>query len=236
MSNKISVLAIDELHCHDSIKLFNKNWSVYYYLMSISHYNPKQYEMHRYVYKNSFKIKECCDYLNITKQTYYNSIKILQASGILVNCKQYIIISEVYSNFIKVDLNILKKLLSVNKYVGIDLLRIYLILLRLNKIDEKHFKYFTRKNIIEMLGHSVNHQEFYDIVDICLNILQDWNLIDFTRKEKFSTFGKVNIVSIEKIYESCDENVEIPYYIDEQIKTIEYIKNFYQSKNSNAIK
>ena len=94
-----------------------------------------------------------------------------------------------------------------------------------------------------LINKKINYYTTLDFFPIYSYTKMDFQLYHFRPKVTlrltsfiYESLGKVNIVSIEKIYKSCDENVEIPYYIDEQIKTIEYIKIFYQSKNSNAIK
>lgn len=236
-NNKIRVLAVDTKHSRDPIKLTDKQWGLYYYLLSISKYNPTHVDVHRYVYKNSFKIIDCCKFLGITKPTYYNSIQALKKNGIIVEFKDFFTIAGLSANFADVNLCVLKGLLSLRKYIGIDLLRIYLIFLKLQEIDNRKFKVFTKRDIIEMLGHNSSEEEHYYVIDVLLNILRDWELIDFEREKKTYNFGILNVYVLNNVNKKSkyleelsneidmelkldEEYVGVPPQIKEQIKSI----------------
>lgn len=59
-------------------KLTAKQYLVYAYLMSISVWNAQEKEGHYYVYKNSFTVKEAAKLLNISENTWRNSIRELR--------------------------------------------------------------------------------------------------------------------------------------------------------------
>ena len=52
-----------------------KHWVVYYYLLSISKWNYKDKEQHRYVYKKDVNISEISKRLKVSRTTYYSAIE-----------------------------------------------------------------------------------------------------------------------------------------------------------------
>lgn len=62
-------------------KLTAKQYLVYAYLMSISIWNAQEKEGHYYVYKNSFTVKDASVLLNISENTWRNSMRELRKQG-----------------------------------------------------------------------------------------------------------------------------------------------------------
>lgn len=71
------------------IKLTTKQYFVYAYLMSLSWWNAKDKEDHYYVYKNQFKIKDACEFLNISQPTWRSAIKKLKEEWIIEEEEKY---------------------------------------------------------------------------------------------------------------------------------------------------
>lgn len=79
-----------EANCYKTIK--EKNWVVYYFLLSISNYNNE--EKHRYVYRSQFNISLVSKNLGISRSTFYTSLEKLEKVGLLepnMNKDYYII-------------------------------------------------------------------------------------------------------------------------------------------------
>lgn len=65
-------------------KMPKKSWIVYYYLLSVSKWNSKDKEQHRYVYKKDINISEISKKLKVSRNTYYSAIKNLIENDIIV--------------------------------------------------------------------------------------------------------------------------------------------------------
>ena len=221
---KLRALAIDNRNSNSDLKLTDKQWTVYFFLLSKSKWNRE--EMHRFVYKNSFEVAKACKMLGLARSTLYSAIKTLRKYGIIIPFDDYYIISNVNDNFADIKAYVLFCLLSLRKYVGIDLLRVYLLLKRLQDIDERKTRTFTRRNLIEMLGHSQTTQQNYLIVDMYLQTLEDWELIKIQRKKKMTPFGNINLYILDevktdsKLLETLNSEIMIEIKLDKDYEGI----------------
>lgn len=83
-------------------------------------------------------------------------------------------------------------LLKYRKYMGIDLLRTYILLKKLYVLykDNERVKSFTRKEIIDLLGHDVSSSQYYSMVETYLSLLERWNLIILEKQTIASPAGR----------------------------------------------
>lgn len=186
-------------------KVTDNHWTVYYYLLSISYKN--YHEFHRYVYRKDINITQASKDLGINRQTFYNSLKALQKVHLIIideNSKKqiiYINIPEVYATISK---DLLIQLLSYRKILTIDLLRTYLFV----KIVHSNVtnKDVTIRNIVRCLGHSDTTSENYKKVEVYLNLLKSWKLIDYKCNYKLNeTIGGYRVYNFTHVNNSSEE-------------------------------
>lgn len=106
-------------------KLKEKNWIVYYYLLTLSKYNDE--EKHRYVYRDNFNISQASKHLGIGRSTFYDSLDKLRSAGLIIpshNSNYYTI--PIKNGWAQISKDLLVQLLGYSKTQGIDLLRTYL--------------------------------------------------------------------------------------------------------------
>lgn len=217
-------------------KITSKQWQVYYYLLSISYYNAKAVENHRYVYKKDINISAAAKFLGISRPTIYNAISNLISNRLIAEDKD----GEVYyiyaKNWTKIDINTLKCLLSYSKIEakGIDLLRIYLILKKINEVArESKDRRFTKRDLVEILGHNVTTAEDYNKIRDYLAILTYFELIELKHhtehKEGLGNYVVYHIQQVNDIINNSEEfNLTIadmsisivPDYIREKLEGI----------------
>lgn len=176
-------------------------WKVYYYLLSISKYDSKSIEDHRFVYKSDFNISEMCKSLNIkSRATYYNAVKKLNNRGLVVDYDKYLLIYA--QKWVGIKPKVLTSLLkfSNNEIQSIDLLRTYLIIKKIYELDSA----FSVKDIVELLGHSVKDAVQYDRVKAYIALLSFWNLIKVkTHSATASGIGQYTVYHIQWANENC---------------------------------
>lgn len=232
-NSKIRTLTIDKKYTRDEkyFKLTDNQWTVYYYLLSISRFNKE--EMHRYIYKNSFSITETSKRLGISKQTFYNSLATLKKRGLIVIMENwnYYVIPNVYEDFADIKLYILEGLLAIRKFVGIDLLRTYLIFTKIQELDKRTIKTFTRRNIVDLLGNYVNEKMNYYRVECYIAILSSWGLIEVEEKKIISQFGGITGYVLKKV--NLDSSKLKTF--SQEISTEVNIDNYYEGLPNNVI-
>lgn len=187
---KVKILVANSSYSN-LIKLSDAQWKLYYYFLTISENN--------FVYKQEFKVKHCCKVLGITKATYYNCIKALSEYHLIDKNKSGIMINDSLDDLSEIELSVLKTLLYFSKTA--DLVRTYLTLL---KFSDTIMKYFTKKKMIEVLGHSSTHEEYYLMTEKNIKLLQDLKLIDLTIKEENRGNTIYKTYKIDKVYETND--------------------------------
>ena len=72
-TNKINALAND-ICKNDYKKITEKQWTVYYYLLSESSINTLRHEEHRYIYRSSINISAASKQLGIDRSTFYKAL------------------------------------------------------------------------------------------------------------------------------------------------------------------
>lgn len=185
------------------------SWIIYYYLLSISHYNYD--EEHRYVYKNEFNVSQLSRDLDFSRPYYYAILEKLKKQGLIAfNADNSAILFPILPTSIQIDQTIFQALLGYAPKLGIDILRTYLFLCIVYK--KGSYKKFTKRNIVKCLGHTENNNEAYKMVDLYLDLFDKWGLV-YLRKNarEDDTFGTFYEYSIEKLNKKSE-------YLEEQIK------------------
>lgn len=171
--------------------LKEKNWIVYYFLLSISNYNSE--ENHRYVYRNQFNISMISKSLGISRSTFYTSLEKLEKAKLLIpNLNKDYYAIPISSSWAQIHQDLLISLLGYSKTQGIDLLRTYLFCLMLFEKSAVN-RGFTRRNLIRCLGHSENDDIMYERVEVYLDLLEQWKLIYVNVETITDNLGKHEI-------------------------------------------
>ena len=186
---KIRVIADDRMEKHYS-KITDKQWSVYFYFVSNSLQDFTK-EKHRFVDKKEINITAASKYLGITRATFYKAISQLEQYNLITSDEYYYYISNP-NTYVETYLETITYLLKYRKYMGIDLLRTYILLKELYTLykDNERVKSFTRKEIIDLLGHDVSSSQYYSMVETYLSLLERWNLIILEKQTIASPTGR----------------------------------------------
>ena len=182
-------------------KITEKQWTVYYYLLSISDYNLRQREDHRYVYKSDINVSAVSKILGIARSTFYKAIEVLKEKR-LIWCYDNYYTLDLPSSYAEISRNLLSQLLSYRKVLSIDLLRTYLFCSINYKMGTR--KGFTKRNLISCLGYPVTTAEYYSKMDIYLDLLRSWGLVQFSTTVEQTELGNIRLYKIERIYDSSD--------------------------------
>jgi DNA-binding MarR family transcriptional regulator len=78
-------------------KITEKQWTVYYYLLSISNYNSKDREDHRFVYKRDINITAISKTLGISRSTFYTATDALEKKNLITKYDNYYTMKVPYS-------------------------------------------------------------------------------------------------------------------------------------------
>lgn len=207
----------------------SKQWQIYYYLLSISNYNSKSIENHRYVYKKNFSVSAAAKFLGISRPTIYTALSNLELSGLVISQEDYYLL---YSkNWVKINNNTLKALLGFSAKASrkIDLLRVYLILKKLSEIAQtSEDMCFTKRDLVEILGHGTTHASEYEEVRYYLALLSHVQLIEL----KFHTdykegLGSYVVYHLQKVFdEPLNGDLEINIQAEQNSGAMkDYIKS-----------
>lgn len=184
-------------------KITSKQWQTYYYLLSISSYDSQSIEDHRFIYKKDLNITQTAKFLNISRPTVYTALKKLEATGLIREHERYYTIYA--REWVKIDKVILKALLkfSQNNTKNIDLLRIFLLLKKLDMIATcSEERAFTKRNLIVLLGHNVDSSELYSDMTTYLALLKYWGLIEIkSHIYNDKKLGHYTIYHLQKVNE-----------------------------------
>lgn len=186
---KIRVIADDRMEKHYS-KITDKQWSVYFYFVSNSLQDFTK-EKRRFVDKKEVNITAASKYLGITRTTFYKAVSQLEQYNLITFDEYYYYISNP-KTYVETHLETIIYLLKYRKYMGIDLLRTYILLKKLYVLykDNERVKSFTRKEIIDLLGHDVSSSQYYSMVETYLSLLERWNLIILEKQTIASPTGR----------------------------------------------
>lgn len=185
-------------------------WIIYYYLLSISHYSYE--EEHRFVYKNEFNVSELSRQLDFSRTYFYTVLDKLKKQGLIkLNHDESAIIFPIFkSTSVQIDQEVFQALLGYAPRLGIDLLKTYLFLCII--AQKGSYKHFTKRNIVQCLGHRDTNQKAYQDVDLYLDLFDKWKLV-FLRKEVKTDahIGSFPVYFVEKLNKNSQ-------YLEEQLK------------------
>lgn len=215
-------------------KITSKQWQVYYYLLSISYYNSKSIENHRYVYKKDFSVSAAAKFLGISRPTIYTALSNLEKNNLLYDDKNddaYLIYAK---NWVKINNKVLKPLLSLSakESKNVDILRVYLILKKIYELAKsKNDMTFTKKDLIEMLGHGITNACEYDSIRGYLALLSFIKLIEIKSHTEYQDgLGNFVIYHLQSINDEISDgelisniqaevmNSRLPDYIKENFE------------------
>lgn len=181
-------------------KLTDKQWLVYYYLMSICKWNGKDNERHYFVYKNTFNISAASRLLTISRPTFYKALENLKKLGIVIEEDKWYII-EIPQIYAAVDQKIIAFLLQFQKYLGVELIRTYVILNRIFQHQELD-QWFNKATIIAILDHNISDASYYPQIELYLGFLSYWELIELKTEIRNENTGKhkyYKVISINTV-------------------------------------
>ena len=209
-------------------KITSKQWQVYYYLLSLSYYDSKSVENHRYVYKKEFNVSAAAKFLGISRPTIYTAISNLVKINLLKEKEDvYLIYAR---NWTKIDNDTLKILLSYSKRnaKNIDLLRTYLIIKKISEVarSTKDMR-FTKRDLVEYLGHNIYTSSDYESIRDYLALLSYFNLIELScHTEHKDGLGSYIIYHIQNVNDKTDKENEFNHTLgDMSISALpDYIK------------
>lgn len=207
LMRNVRVIAPDQLHKLE--KLTEKQWLVYYYLMSICKWNGKDNERHYFIYKNAFNISAASRLLAISRPTFYKALENLKNMEIVIEeDKWYIIkIPQIYA---AVDQKTIAFLLQFQKYLGVELIRTYVILNRIFQHQELD-QWFNKATIVAILDHNIQDASYYPQIELYLGFLSYWGLANLkveTRNENTGRHKYYKIMEINPITDACDFEID----------------------------
>ena len=168
-------------------KLTYKQWSVFYYLISICEWNGRDRENHYYVYKDKLNISQASKKLNISRSTFYSALDKLSSKSLsaIVDGGDYytINIPRIYA---EIDRETLQFLILQTRFLGIDFIRVYALLMRIYQFDSD--RCFVIRDLVLILGHNENDTGAYEKIRIYLALLEHWGLIELRFKTLHSDF------------------------------------------------
>lgn len=197
------------------VKLTQKQWSVYYWLVVKSYWNSNKKEQHYFLYSSDFSYSEIKKELGIKdnrtiksameKLELYNKINIV---GDII----YIPHPDLYTYL---SINLIKYLLTLCSIINIssELIVVYSILKRLRELDKKHDKQttFNLKLILKLLGHNENDKKAYILIKIFISILVGEGLIKVSETIKNNKGGNYVEYTLWEIKENIDNNRQIDF-------------------------
>lgn len=174
--------------------------------MSLSKFNARKVEDHRYVYYNSIVKTEFCEDIGIkSTNTFYDAIRKFEKLGLLVDCKEEGYYLLYVQNWVEVKIDTLVPLLNWAKVKEdeIDLLRVFLVLKLMNDISQNAAdRSFTVCDMLKILGHSTHRPENYQKVKYYLALLSSWGLISLKRHSAYGNNKKpYTIYHLEEVKE-----------------------------------
>ena len=187
--------------------LTSKHWQVYYYLVSISKYNSEAVENHRFLYESELNYSGMAKKLGMSRPTVYKAMdKLKEVKLIKKNGKKLLI--EWGKDYTKINLNLLTTMIdwsleSNRKNGTIDLLRIYLSLKLMDELAvTSEQRSFTKRELIQILGHSDKDAELYKDVQYYLALLSYNGLIELKmHKEYQEKYGSYTVYHLQKVYD-----------------------------------
>ena len=201
--------------------LTTKQYLVYSYLMSISKWNWKENEQHYYVYKNSFKVKDACQLLDISQPTWRNTIKKLKEFG-------YITITDtgykIYfsKTYVPIELNLIKTLLSFGIKIGCgNIVSIYSLIYKYWEACKKDREECTITiGQIKKIFTTKRNESDTVLYKTVLSIFESLGLIELSVRTKSYNGVKYNEYLIKKARLNTDYSIELDSNSPSNVQTI----------------
>lgn len=184
-------------YTHKLAKLSVKQWLVYYYLMSICKWNGKDNERHYYIYKSSLNVSAAARLLSISRPTFYKALENLKEMCILEEFDKYYIV-QIPQIYAAVDQKTISFLLQFQKFLGVELIRVYVILSRIYQHQELE-QWFNKATIISILDHNITDTSYYAQIELYLGFLSYWKLINFKVEKRDDNTGRHKYYKIEGV-------------------------------------
>lgn len=108
-------------------KLTDKQYLVYAYLLSISKWNAETKEHHYYIYKNSFTVKDACEFLQITQPTWRAAIAKLKSAYYITEDNNKFYKIRVPNLYTPIELDVIKELITYGTKLGKEYRSGYLV-------------------------------------------------------------------------------------------------------------
>lgn len=223
MSTMKNVRVTASDHVHKPMKLTDKQWLVYYYLMSICKWNGKEQEHHYYIYKNQLNVSFASKLLSISRTTFYKGMEILTDLGVITNEDSYYIV-QIPRVYAAVDQKTITYLLQYQKYLGVELIRAYVILNRIYQHQELD-QWFNKATLVSILDHNYNDTSYYPQIELFLGFFEYWGLINYEIEKKKTNVGVIKYYKIKEIHnieEVSDFEIEVAAPVNKEI--VEKIK------------
>lgn len=185
------------------LRVTERQWAVYFYLLSKSEINRRRPKDPMRIYRNSINISGASKMLGMDRSTFYNALKALNKHKLIDNTNKDYILMDLPESYATIPKNLLTQLLYFRKKLSIDLLRTYLFFVITYTLYP--LKEFTTRNIVRCLGHSDHNEEYYTNVGLYLDLLSKWDLIEYTSKVKLTEFGDVRLYKVKRVYYESNE-------------------------------
>ena len=223
----IRVMSPDQVHRLD--KLTDKQWLVYYYLMSICKWNGKDNERHYFIYENAMNISAASRLLSISRPTFYKALENLQKMDIVIKQENYYIIRipEIYA---AVDQKTITFLLKFQKFLGVELIRTYVVLSRIYQHRELE-QWFNKATLIAILDHNIQDASYYSQIELYLGFFSYWGLVKLKQEIRLENTGRhkyYNIIEVNAVAESNDFEIDMFAPVNKEL--VEKIKREIENK------
>ena len=123
-----------------------------------------------------------------------------------------------------VTAKLLTFLLQFQKYLGVELIRTYVILSRIHQHQELD-QWFNKATLIAILDHNIKDASYYAQIELYLGFLSYWKLVEFKQEIRNENTGRhkyYRIVEINMIAEVDDFEIDAAAPVDK--KFVEKIK------------
>lgn len=205
-------------YTHKIEKLSVKQWLVYYYLMSICKWNGVDNERHYYIYKNTLNVSAAARLLSISRTTFYKALENLKEMFILEEFDKYYIV-KIPQTYAAVDQKTLSFLLQYQKFLGVELIRTYVILNRIYQHQELE-QWFNKATLISILDHSITDTSYYAQVELYLGFLSYWKLVNFKIEKRDDNTGRhkyYKVKEINRVEEITDFEIETTAPVNKEL-------------------
>lgn len=192
-ARKIEALPYGE---EKEVRLTNKQYLVYAYLVSISIFNPFDSINQYYVYKKSFQIKNACKILNITQPTWRNAITALISNNYIVKNSDYYTI-KIPDDCVPLEVNLIKFLLKIGSQIetGGNIVEVYAEIFRYwKKCIENQDNCKITITKLKLPFTCQREKEVTSTYKLLLKVFDYFNLIEIKKSKKNGALGNIYII------------------------------------------